>query len=302
VRKFLIIGVALLAAAVAALAIYRQRADREAPVRAHSRPAQAPSRAAEPRLDSQGFVGVIFARQQVDLTSSAEAVVRTIPVQLGSHVSRGSVIATLDADAVRRELAAANAAVRAANAELAEVRVELAAAAEKVRRQARFPEGISGEEIAQAITRERTLTSQVAAARARVGGAAARVDQLRLLVENAAIEAPFDGVIAARFVDPGALVGPGKPIARLISAGDLWIRFAVPEELAGTVAVRSCVRVVMHSPEVAVLGLVEMVAPQVDTALRMLIAEARLTVPPQWRGKLQAGLSAEVNPAPCGPS
>jgi RND family efflux transporter MFP subunit len=300
VRKLVLVGMALLAAALGGLIAARQRPDRE--IAAPARPPPPAHRPAAAQPDQEAFVGVIFARQQVDLASTAQAVVETVPVQLGSQVERGDTIATLDADAVRRELAAAGAAVRAANADLSAARVELAAASEKVKRLSRFPEGVPGEEIVSARTRERLLSSQLVGARARVGGAMARVEQLRVLVENAAIVAPFDGVIAARYVDPGALVGPGKPIARLISADDLWVRFAVAEERAGTVHVKACVRVALRSPDLSVPGSVEMVAPQVDTALRMLIAEARLSVPDEWRGKLQAGLAAEVSPVACGPS
>jgi RND family efflux transporter MFP subunit len=301
VRKLVLVGMALLAAAMGGLLAARQRSD-DAASAAPERPPPSRPKPSAPPPGQESFVGVIFARQQVDLASSAQAVVETVPVQLGSHVARGDVIATLDAEAVRRELAAAGAAVRAANADLSAARVELAAASERVKRLSRFPEGVPGEEIVGARTRERLLSSQLAGAKARVGGAMARVEQLRVLVENAAIVAPFDGVIAARYVDPGALVGPGKPIARLISADDLWVRFAVAEERAGTVHVKSCVRVALRSPDLSVPGAVEMVAPQVDTALRMLIAEARLSVPQEWRGKLQAGLAAEVSPVACGPS
>jgi len=302
VRKLVLLGTALLAAAMAGLIAVRTRADADRPPVERRAPTPARAGAGEPTAASEAFVGVIFARQQVDLASSAEARVETVPVQLGSRVARGDVIATLDADSVRRELAAGTAAARAASADLSAARVELAAAKEKAQRLSRYPEGVPGEDIIAARTRERLLTSQLAGERARVSGAGARVEQLRLLVENASIVAPFDGVIAARYVDPGALVGPGKPIARLISADDLWVRFAITEERAGTVRERSCVRVALRSPELVVPGTVEMVAPQVDTALRMLVAEARLAVPDAWRGKLQAGLAAEVSSVPCGPS
>ena len=302
VRRVVMVGTAVLAAAMGALVALRMRADpnRVSPARRPPPPVQVGT--GEPASGSTGFVGVLFARQQVDLASSAEARVETVPVQLGTRVSRGDVVATLDADSVRRELAAGSAAAREAASALRSARVELAAAKEKAARLARFPEGVPGDEIIEARTRERLLTSQLAGARARLSGATARVDQLRLLVENAAIVAPFDGVIAARYVDPGALVGPGKPIARIISGDDLWVRFAVAEERAGSVHPQSCVRVGVRSPELEMNGTVEMVAPQVDTALGMLLAEARVRVPEAWRGKLQAGLTVEVTPVVCGKS
>jgi RND family efflux transporter MFP subunit len=296
------VGTAVLAAAMGGLVALRMRAEpgRGRPTRPVPSPVEIGT--GEPASGSAGFVGVLFARRQVDLASSVEARVETIPIQLGTRVSRGDVVATLDADAVRRELAEGKAAAREAASALRSARVELAAAKEKAARLARFPEGVPGDEIIQARTRERLLTSQLAGARARLSGASARVDQLRLLVEHAAIVAPFDGVIAARYVDPGALVGPGKPIARLISGDDLWVRFAVGEERAGSVHQRSCVRVGLRSPELEMNGTVEMIAPQVDTALGMLLAEARVIVPEAWRGKLQAGLSVDVTPVACGKS
>jgi RND family efflux transporter MFP subunit len=302
VNRYVLVGVVLFAAAMGALVAARGRAGGGQGAPRPGRAALPAPPAAQPRVAGEAFVGVLFARQQVDLGSSAQAVVETIPVQLGSHVARGAVIATLDADAVRRERAAAAAAVRAASADLAAAKVAHAAATEKAQRLSLYREGLPGEEITEARTNEQLSATKVAGALARLAGETARLEELRVLVENAAIVAPFDGVIAARYVDPGALVGPGKPIARLISGDDLWVRFAIPEERAGTARERSCVRVALRSPDLTLPGTVEMVAPQVDGSLRMILAEARLAVPAAWRGKLPAGLAADVTPAGCGPS
>ena len=54
---------------------------------------------------------------------------------------------------------------------------------------------------------------------------------------DAQIVAPFDGTIAARYVDSGANVSRSTPIVRVISPASLVIRFAVPEEQAADIAV-----------------------------------------------------------------
>ncbi len=278
------IGASLLAVALGALVAARiARQEPAAEVRAAPTPKPRAERVQE--RDPRGFVGVIFQRQQVDLAADVAARVMDVKVQLGTPLKKGEVVASLDAASLRRELLAAQAAARAA-------RVESSAAKEKSERYAKHAEAISGDERINAASQ-----SKVSAARA--SEASARVDQLRVLVERAAIVAPFDGVIAARYVDPGALVTPGQPIARLISGDDLWVRFAIPEEQAGAVKVKSCIEVKVDAQEVPARGLVEMVAPQVDTELRMLVVEAQLQLPDAWKQGLQAGLAARVQSAPC---
>ena len=69
-------------------------------------------------------------------------------------------------------------------------------------------------------------------ARSRTAEQAARVRQLETSLSRNEIRAPFDGRVAERFADAGAVVGPGTPVVRLISAGDLLVRAAVPPEEA----------------------------------------------------------------------
>ncbi|HEU5055818.1 MAG TPA: efflux RND transporter periplasmic adaptor subunit [Kofleriaceae bacterium] len=282
--RAIVITAMLLAVALGALVAARiARQEPTAEVRAAPTPRPKAERTST--ADPRGFVGVIFPRKQVDLAADVSARVMDVKVQLGTPLKKGDVVASLDADSLRRELSAAQAAARAA-------RVASSAARERAERYAKHSEAISGDELTSSASE-----SKVSAARA--AEASARVEQLRVLVERAAIVAPFDGVVAARYVDPGALVTPGQPIARLISGDDLWVRFAIPEEQAGAVKVKSCVEVSVEAQEVPARGLVEMVAPQVDTELRMLVVEAQLQLPDAWKQGLQAGLAARVQPAPC---
>jgi RND family efflux transporter MFP subunit len=254
--------------------------------------------------DRNGFVGVVFAKQQVDLESTVEARLLTVPVQLGDRLKKGDTVATLDAEAIRRDLASAAAAVHGAQAEAHAARVELAAAHDKAARLdklAKASSSVSDEELEAVHYQEKLAAARQEAARARVSESVAAVDKLRQLLETTAITATFDGVVAQRYVDPGTIVGPGRPIVRLISGDDVWVRFAVPEDQVGGVVVGGCVEASLPSLKLSATGKVETVAPQIDAASRMLVVEARLSVPGAWKGRLPVGVEARVHGHPCAP-
>ncbi len=255
----------------------------------------------QPMPDRKGFVGVVIAKQQVDLESTVAARVLTVPVQLGDRLHKGDPVATLDSESIRRDLASATATVRAAQAEERAARVQLAAAHDRAGRMNKLAASVSQEELETAHYEEKMAAARRQAAHARVAESVAAVDKLRTLLETTAITATFDGVVAQRYVDPGTIVGPGKPIIRLISGDDVWVRFAVPEEQLASIVVGSCVETSVPSLKVATSGKIETVAPQIDAASRMLVVEARLTVPPAWQGHLPVGLEARVRTRPCTP-
>jgi RND family efflux transporter MFP subunit len=296
-RRLVILAAAVLALGLAALLAMRVR--REEPARATATTPRGAATAAPLAPGAPPFIGVIFPRQQVDVAAAAAARVEEIKVQVGSRLAAGDVIATLDAESLRRELKAAEAAVRGARAEAQAARVEHDAAVDKVARLEQFTEAIPGEERIDAALKQKMSATRIASATARVAEAVARVEQLRLLVESSAVVAPFAGVVSARYVDPGTQVGPGKPIVRIISADDLWVRFAVPEERAGEVRAGGCLAVTTSSPPIEAAAVIATVSPQVDTELRILFAEARLALPTGLAERPQAGLAASVVLRPC---
>jgi RND family efflux transporter MFP subunit len=214
-----------------------------------------------------------LAQESVDLAPKLDGRVDEIHVRLGDHVDRGALVASLDTRSVRRDLAMGQAQLEAARAEVAKAELELADSQERLRRkQAPLQAGIqavSGDELATAEFRYKQAGPGVEAARAHVAERQARVDQLKQTVEDSLLRAPFDGVVAARFVDPGAGVGPRTPLVRLISAHDLWVRFAAPEESAGTIAAGQRVSVRLAELGLTLDGVVEKVAPEIDAASRM---------------------------------
>lgn len=79
--------------------------------------------------------------------------------------------------------------------------------------------------------------SQVATTEARVRGA--RADSLAAMtrLQYAELRAPVSGTIQVLSARRGELVGPGTPVAVIVDPTNLWVRVAIPETDAGTIAV-----------------------------------------------------------------
>lgn len=79
--------------------------------------------------------------------------------------------------------------------------------------------------------------SQVATTEARVRGA--RADSLAAItrLQYAELRAPVSGVVQVLTARRGELVGPGTPVAVIVDPDNLWVRVAMPETDAGTIAV-----------------------------------------------------------------
>jgi RND family efflux transporter MFP subunit len=239
---------------------------------------QAPERAAvTPPLEPQPkptpapkkFLGVILAGESAELSSRVEARLVAIFVRPGDHVERGSVVAELDVRSLQHELAVAQAALREAQQRFA--------------RRANLPRGaVSREELVEA----KTLIVEKTA----------RVNQLRESIADARITASFDGVVAMRYFEPGSIVPAGRPIIRIISNEATRVRFAVPEQQAAQVTVGMRMRVEIATLGGALPAVVENVAPEVETASRMIFVIGRVAVPERLKQRISSGLEVRVSP------
>ncbi len=242
----------------------------------------------------KGWVGVIISRESVDVTAESPGRLSAVYVQIGDTVRPGDRIATLDTRLAQQDLEMARSSLRAAEADAERADAELKEARARHERRQANPDFFSKEDLADAELRAKTAASALEVAQARVSEQRARVRQLQTTLGQTEIRAPFAGRVAERFVDPGALVGPGTPIARLISGGDLMVRTAVPPEEARRLSPGSRVTARVRGLGIAVPGRIERIAPEVDTASQMVFVEARLEPTPEMQGRLQTGLVVDV--------
>ncbi|HEX2572584.1 MAG TPA: efflux RND transporter periplasmic adaptor subunit [Polyangia bacterium] len=303
------VGMVIVFAGVGSLALIRPREPQPSPSSSASQgqaqtktPAAAASQPV-PGASGPGFLGVLVAREAVDVSGRSEGRVAEVRVRLGDRVAKNDVLASLDVRSLRDELAITQASLRAARAEVERSTLELAEAREKHARRRRAlsapVEAVSEEELANARYQEQYAGPRLEAARARAAEQEARVALLEKEIEEAQIRAPFAGVVTARYVNPGATVTRGAALVRLISAEDLWVRFAVPEEESAVAALRAglAVTVTVEDVETELAGQVEKVAPEVDPASRMIVAEARVVLPAGTSRQALSGRVARVRVA-----
>jgi RND family efflux transporter MFP subunit len=253
--------------AVSGLAGILTRPPRVAPLAgASAAPVDDTTAAATPAPPSE-FLGVLLIGQDVDVAPKVEGRVQSVAAKAGMRVRRGAVLAQMD--------------VRAAKATLRLAEASLADANERLARRSGMVAGVlSQEEISNA--QEMVLERR------------SRVEELRALIRDADVRAPFDGVVSARFLDPGAIAGPLRPIVRLVGGDEVRVRFAIPEEQTGTVAPGMRARLRLPSLAEPLAAVVDSVAPEIDSAARMSFAVARVHAPTEAVARLSAGMVGRV--------
>jgi RND family efflux transporter MFP subunit len=241
-----------------------------------------------------GFLGVVVALQSVELSAKFDGTLERLDVHVGDRVKGGTPIARLDPRSASRDLAMAEAALRGAEAEHDRSVIELDDASDRRERLHRIPELVPREQITAADVQEKVAAAHLRSAVADLAGKRTRIEQLKETLRDTQIVAPFDGTIAARYVESGATVSRSAPIVRLISPSSLVIRFAVPEEQAAAVKVGRDVTVRVESEDLTAGGVIESIAPEIDAVLRMVVVEARLTGGGARAQAIPSGATARV--------
>jgi RND family efflux transporter MFP subunit len=150
------------------------------------------------------FFGRVVARETVDLAFQVGGQIVQFPVEEGATVRAGDLVAKMDQEPFDLALAEANAQKTQAD-----------------RTSQRYRE-LLGSTVTQTTLQDAETQGELAAI-------ALRTAQRNL--SNAALHAPFDGIVAARIVPNFSTVAAGSPVVRLHDMSDLRIEIDVPETL-----------------------------------------------------------------------
>lgn len=211
-------------------------------------------------------LGTLNARERVVITPAVSDRIAAIHFDDGHEVAAGTVLAEL-------EQAEERAALAAARADVAEQQAAFDRADALARRQ---------------ITATATLEERRAAldrARADVAVAEARL-------ADRTITAPFAGVLGLREISPGALVGPGDPIAVLSDLSTLKLDLTVPSSALADLRVGVPIRARSPAlPDRSFDGVVTAIDTAIDPETRAMRVRATL---PNRDGALRPGLLMSV--------
>jgi membrane fusion protein (multidrug efflux system) len=166
---------------------------------------------------SLSVTGTLEADQRTELAANAAGrVVRTF-VERGDHVKAGGLLAQLDTRGAEISRVEAEANARQIGEQLRAVRLECERYAVL-----RDKGAITVQEYDRQASQCATQASSEEAARARLADAAR-------VLQDAAIRAPFAGVIGERFVSVGDYVQPSSKVVTLLDDDPLRLRISVPE-------------------------------------------------------------------------
>ncbi|USA45225.1 efflux RND transporter periplasmic adaptor subunit [Acinetobacter sp. C26M] len=202
--------------------------------------------------------GNIAAWQEVVIGSelSGQRLTR-VNVNVGDEVRRGQVLAEINSETIRADLAAAKASYAEAQAVLAD-----AITNNKRIQQLKNTGAISAQESTQYQTSQAT-------AQARLDAAKAQIESNQLRLAQTQVVSPDNGVISARTATVGSLAQTGQELFRLIRDHRLEWRAEVTTSDLYKLKQGMTAHIVSPDPaQPAVTGKVRMIAPVIDPQTR----------------------------------
>ena len=221
--------------------------------------------------------GAVAAWQEMSLgVELAGLRVANVPVEVGARVRKGQVLLELDQRTLEMQ-------AKQSEATLAQAR----ASAELARAQATRGESLLERKLISTANFDELNANRAKTAAAALAAEADR-DATRLRLAFARLQAPDDGIISARNVQPGQIVSTGTELLRLIRRGRLEWRAEIAENDLLHIVPGAVVALRGPSGE-SIAGRIRAVSPALDAKTRTALVYADLPDP----GALRAGMFAE---------
>ena len=214
----------------------------------------------------------------------------------GTAVPKGQCIAVLEHSALQAAVEAAKAAVKVAWAsqEMAKVNHE-----DSLRERKRWENLYDGGS-ATAQQRDRAATAcercvaGLKLTEAQIAQAQAALRQAEVALNEATIEAPITGVVAAKYVDEGDMVGPARALLHIVQMDTVKVMGQVSERHLSALMpgkTTACLAVDAYPGE-RFDGVIHRVGTQVDSRTRTLEVEVRVANP---NHRLKPGMFARLS-------
>lgn len=240
------------------------------------------------------LTGALKPKEQVDVTPKATGRLEKIYFQIGDRVRAGDLIAELEDDEIRQQVNRASAAIEVSRAARAQREAERRNAEAELERAATLIEDglVSRQDYEARKTTLAVVSAQLDLAEAQIQQAEAELRELKIRLEQTRIYAPMSGIVAQRYVDPGALVSPSTPLLRIVNLTTLVTQANVPEVNIGSLRVGNETVVRVDAvPDAVFRGRVSRIAPVLDAATRTALVEIDV---PNPEGLLKAEMFARI--------
>jgi membrane fusion protein (multidrug efflux system) len=259
-----------------------------------STPAEVPSSTARPTDEYQAS-GPLVVEHEVDVAAQREGVIAKVLADIGTRVRQGQLLAELDNRQLISNRDAAADKVKAIEADgknwAAQLDIDKA---DMARAEAMWKaELITKEQVEHA--RAKVVSTKFEVEREVENAQTAR-DSLRAIeleLEKTRIVAPFDGVVARRYIRLGQKVAVSDRMFWVTETSPMNVRFTLPQEFVGKINVGETISIFAPaSPEHKYPAKVTLLSPVVDPSSGTIEVQARVT---QQAGDLRPGMTVAVS-------
>lgn len=285
----------LILACLAAVAGTLGCSDNKTPVASAAAPA---TKTAQPSTDADQdtvISGPIVVENQVDLAAQRDGVVAKIIADTGSVVHKGQLLAEMDDRQLSAEREAADAKAKSIAADVKNWEAETKVQETDLARAEGMMKAdlITKQELDHARYKLTASQFEVEREKQNQQNAEATLRALQLEQEKMRIVAPFDGVVARRYVRAGQKVSKDDKLFWVTATSPMKVKFALPEKFAGKVKSGEEITVTPASmPEEKHTARVTMVSPVVDPSSGTIEVSAELLGAP---GELRPGMTANIH-------
>jgi RND family efflux transporter MFP subunit len=258
-------------------------------------PAPTVSKASSIPADSSITVsGPLIVEHQLDIMAQREGVLASLHADVGSRVKAGDVLAQLDDRQLTADLEAARTKADGTEAELKSWQSEQKVTQADYDRAKKLWDAqlIPLEQFEHAKYKAEGEQFEVQRVQQALLTARATEHSLELELEKTRIRAPFDGLVARRYVREGQQVARADRLFWITGDGPLRMRFTLPERFIGQV--RRGQELALSTPDVpdrTFTSKVIEVSPVVDPASSTFEVMLAVEGP---RGDLRPGMNASV--------
>ena len=245
--------------------------------------------------------GPIVVENQVDVAAQREGIVTEILVEPGIRVRKGQLLAKLDDRQVVADLEGARARTASTEADLNNWKAEAKVLESDLQRARKMWDAklITQEQFEHAQFKAEADQWDVKRVEQLLINARDTQRSLELELEKTQVTAPFDGIVARRYVRAGQTVARDERLIWVTATGPLRVRFTLPSRFVNQIKIgqRVAITVADGNPAVQHPAQVIQMSPVVDPASGTIEVLAELTgAAPDLRPGMQADVHLSAHP------
>ncbi len=212
-------------------------------------------------------IGFIEPNQGVNISTEVAGIIKSIDFKNGAKVERNTTLITLDSSVQQAQLKA--------------LEVQLPAIRDDYLR-------------LKKLYKERSVSEQsLETAESQYQAALANVEELKAVIKQRIVKAPFNGVLGIRNVNLGQFISSGTNIVRLEDLSVMRVRFGVQQSQIGKINIGQTISLKVETfPNEEFKGQINAIEPTVSSETGLVMVQAEL---PNNQKTLRGGMFAEVN-------